>query len=126
MQRATLLIRTILHVQAIFLMSVIFREQYVLITHLKGNEDTRNTYLTGLFVYYAITFMHKSKLLTVPTEKNKKLLVYIAPLFVLLLSSANFILQNIDIDHIMCIINGVLFPEFMLTFIYTFEPNSKL
>jgi hypothetical protein len=118
--------KAILHILALYLMGVIYCEQYRLISDLSGDANVLHSpYLSGLLVYYSITFMRRSELIVALDRREKKIVIYLAPLFVLLLACLNFVSANITLNLVISIIDAVIFPEFVLAFIFSFEPNTK-
>ena len=121
------IIQIVLIILSAYLTCIMYHEQFTIMVQLKGNQNILyNPYLNGLLVYYIITFMSKSKLIVPPVSKEKKILVYMAPVFVLTLAITNYISLNINSVQIVSIVNGIVFPEFLLGFIHIFEPNFQL
>ena len=118
-------VKAIQHILGVYLIFSIFREQFLIVGSILPEDEIKlcNPYLSSLLTYYSVVFMNKSKLLIINDMRMRRILTYSAPAFILLVASLNLVGAITSVSQIFSVINGIIFPEFILTFIYLFEPN---
>jgi|GEM_PF-4144773 len=121
MKRKTIIVGLLQHIIVLLLMVTLFREQWLLSADTHGGGV--GVFPVALGAYYLVLMMRESKLLVVREEWLRKTIVFLAPISVLLLACANSANPMIDEGQFWSTLKSVVFPEFIIAFVYSFKPN---